>query len=97
MDIRMNDFGNPNPNPIPVIVPGEVQNLVNQGLRNRNQGARFNPFLDHLPEVEELGAIQHVWAAVDSKECPTDSLPSFQRHYFLFFFVFSSKYRKTHQ
>ena len=60
MDIRMNDFGNQNPNPIPVIVPGEVQNLVNQGLRNRNQGARFNPFLDHLPEIEELGAIQHV-------------------------------------
>ena len=50
----------PNPNQIPLIVPGEIQNLVNDGLRNRNQPNRFNPFLDHLPEIEMIGAIQNV-------------------------------------
>ena len=46
-----------NPNPYPVVVPEHVQDLVNEGVRNRG---RFNPFLDALPEVENLGAIQIV-------------------------------------
>lgn len=60
MDLPMDRINRQNPNPFPVVIPGEVQNLANEGLRNRNQPARFNPFLDHLPEIENIGAIQNV-------------------------------------
>ena len=60
MDIPLNQVNRVDQNAVPVIVPDQVQNLVNQGVRNRNQAARFNPFLDHLPPIENLGAIQEV-------------------------------------
>ena len=48
------------PNAVPVVVPGQIQNLADEGLRNRNRPVHFNPFLDHLPPIENIGAIQNV-------------------------------------
>ena len=49
-----------NPNPVPIVIPEPVQNLIHFGVRNRNEAGRFNPFLDSLPSIENIGAIQNL-------------------------------------